>query len=92
MAKDEQKRQDVIDIAELQTMKISALMALAKELGITNLSGMKKQELIMKVVEEKRKVQAKEKEESPDAGLIASGGVLELLPDGYGFLPNRSGA
>ncbi|MDD3124704.1 MAG: transcription termination factor Rho [Candidatus Kapabacteria bacterium] len=86
MAKDEQNRQDVIDIAELQTMKISALMALAKELGITNLSGMKKQELIMKVVEEKRKVQAKEKEESPDAGLIASGGVLELLPDGYGFL------
>lgn len=54
MAKDEFTRQDENDITNLQTMKISQLFALAKELGIANLSGMKKSDLIQKIIDMSR--------------------------------------
>lgn len=83
MAKQEQQQAE-IDIAELQDKKISELTALAKSLGITNFSGLKKQELILQLVEAQAK-QSKQKA-SEDEDLIRGGGVLEILPDGYGFL------
>jgi transcription termination factor Rho len=49
---------------------------MAKELNITSLSGLKKQELIFKILEA----------QTQKEGLIFSEGVLEVLPDGYGFL------
>jgi len=73
-----------IDIAELQNKRISELTSIAKSLGIMNFSGLKKQELILQLVEaqalqNKKKVEAEE-------DLIKGSGVLEILPDGYGFL------
>jgi len=65
-----------MDIAELKKMKIAELNSSAKKLGITSTSGMKKQELIFKILEAQTKKN----------GLIFSQGVLEILPDGYGFL------
>jgi transcription termination factor Rho len=65
-----------MDIAELKTLKISELAKVAQELNISGSSGLKKQELIFRILE------AQTKQE----GLIFADGVLEILPDGYGFL------
>ena len=65
-----------MDIAELKEKKISELASVAKELHIPSIVGMRKQELIFKILE----AQANKE------GLLFSKGVLEILPDGYGFL------
>ncbi|MEE4312197.1 MAG: transcription termination factor Rho [candidate division KSB1 bacterium] len=65
-----------MDITELKQMKISELGKLAQDLDIGGYSGLKKQELIFKILEEQTKKD----------GLIFAEGVLEILPDGYGFL------
>src|SRR5690606_935507 len=67
---------DTLDLADLKDMSISELTHIAKELGVEGASGMRKQELIFKVL-------AAQTEKS---GLIFSEGVLETLPDGFGFL------
>lgn len=73
----------IIDIAELKTRKIAELTMLAKQLGIVDFQHLRKQELIVRIVEAQASAAPKEKQVE---GLIASGGVLEVLPDGYGFL------
>ena len=65
-----------MEIAELKGMSIAALTKLAKELNVNGISGLKKQDLIFKLL------QAKTEKE----GLIFGVGVLEILPDGFGFL------
>ena len=65
-----------MEIAELKMMSIVALTKLAKELNVNGISGLKKQDLIFKILQTKT-----EKE-----GLIFGEGVLEILPDGFGFL------
>ncbi len=65
-----------LDLAELKDMSISELTQIAKSLDVEGASGMRKQELIFKVL-------AAQTEKS---GLIFSQGVLETLPDGFGFL------
>src|SRR5881409_1934194 len=65
-----------ISLAELKEKNITDLAKIAKELNIPGASGMRKQELIFQIL----RAQA-EKE-----GLIFSEGVLEILPDGFGFL------
>ncbi len=65
-----------LDLADLKDMSISELTHIAKEMGVEGASGMRKQELIFKVL-------AAQTEKS---GLIFSEGVLETLPDGFGFL------
>ena len=65
-----------MEIAELKAMSIAALTKLAKELNVNGISGLKKQDLIFKLL------QAKTEKE----GLIFGVGVLEILPDGFGFL------
>ncbi len=65
-----------MEIAELKTMSIAGLTKLAKELNVNGISGLKKQDLIFKIL------QAKTEKE----GLIFGVGVLEILPDGFGFL------
>jgi hypothetical protein len=79
--KSEKERKDIpaenlLDLAVLKEMSISELTAIAKEMGIEGASGMRKQELIFKLL-------AAQTEKS---GLIFSEGVLETLPDGFGFL------
>ncbi len=65
-----------MDIAELKALKISELSKVAQELKIQGATGLKKQELIFRILEEQTKKE----------GLIFADGVLEVLPDGYGFL------
>ncbi len=79
----------VMDIAELQSKRVTELQKIAKELGLTGYSDLKKQELIMKILEkmQEQKVATGEAEEGEEQnGIIFSKGVLEILPDGYGFL------
>ena len=73
----------VIDIAELRTKKIAELTSLAKSLGINDFADLSKQELVLKIVEAQALIAQKE---LALEGLISGGGVLEILPDGYGFL------
>lgn len=73
----------VIDIADLKGKRIAELTTMAKALGITNFADLRKQELILKIVEAQASSSPRELQ---NEGLIASGGVLEVLPDGYGFL------
>ncbi len=65
-----------LNLAKLKDMSISELTHIAKEMGIEGATGLRKQELIFKVL-------AAQTEKS---GLIFSEGVLETLPDGFGFL------
>lgn len=84
MAQNETKTtQTVIDIADLKGKRIAELTTLAKSLGITNFADLRKQELILKIVEAQAYLAPKEQQND---GLVASSGVLEVLPDGYGFL------
>lgn len=65
-----------LDIVELKEMKISELNKVAKGFKIEGASGLRKQELIFKIL------QAQAERE----GLIFGEGVLEILQDGFGFL------
>jgi len=65
-----------MEIVELKTLKISELTKMAQNLKVSGATGLKKQELIFRILEEQTKQE----------GLIFAEGVLEVLPDGYGFL------
>ncbi len=65
-----------LDIRTLKDMSISELTHVARELEVENPAGLRKQDLIFKIL------QAQTERE----GLIFGEGVLEILPDGYGFL------
>ncbi|MDP3703371.1 MAG: transcription termination factor Rho, partial [Candidatus Omnitrophota bacterium] len=70
------KQPTKLDIAALKDLKISELTKVARDMGVNGMSGLKKQDLIFKILSTQT-----EKE-----GLIFSSGVLEILPDGFGFL------
>ncbi len=65
-----------LETAELAKKTIAQLNAIAAELKLEGLSGLKKQELIAKIVDGQLKAN----------GMIYDEGVLEILPDGFGFL------
>ncbi len=65
-----------LDTSALQALTVKELNETAKKLGAKDFAGLKKQELIKLILE----VQTKKK------GNIVAKGVLEILPDGYGFL------
>jgi transcription termination factor Rho len=65
-----------MDIGDLKDMSISKLTQIAKELDIAGATGMRKQEIIFKILQA----------QTEKSGLIFSEGVLETLPDGFGFL------
>src|SRR3989338_2686798 len=69
-----------MDITELKSKKIAELNEIAKEQNIPGYSDLRKQELIFKILEA----------QSQKDGLGFSKGVLEVLPDGYGFLRSVS--
>jgi len=73
-----------MDIIELKKKKIAELLEIAAEMKIEGARGLKKQDLILKIVQTKSeevKTDAKVKD-----GLTFKDGVLEILPDGFGFL------
>lgn len=78
---------EIIDHTLLKQKKIVELTEIAKTLGVQEIGGLRKQELILKIVEAQSRIEQREKN---NEGLIASGGVLEVLPDGYGFLRSQS--
>jgi len=73
---EELKDSEILDIAKLKEMNIATLTQVAKDLGVAGATGMRKQELIFKILQA----------QTEKAGLIFSEGVLECLPDGFGFL------
>ena len=72
----ERIKQGEIHIAELQKMGMSQLIEAAREENVADVSGMKKQDLIFKILKERVKMN----------GLMYGEGTLEILPDGFGFL------
>ena len=67
---------ETFNLATLKEMSISKLTQIAKDLDVPGATGMRKQELIFKVLAA----------QTEQRGLIFSEGVLETLPDGFGFL------
>ena len=65
-----------MNLVELKKKKISELTQMAKECKIEGATGMPKQELIFSLLQA----------HSEQNGLIYGEGVLETLPDGFGFL------
>ncbi len=63
-------------IAELKEKNIAELTKIARDLDIPGTSGLRKQDLIFKILQA----------QSEKEGHIFAEGVLEILPDGYGFL------
>jgi len=77
-AKYEEIKKGELHITDLQKMTVEELHDLAKKEGLIEYTGMKKQDLIFKIL----------KERIQQNGLMYGEGVLELLPDGFGFLRN----
>ena len=69
-------RRPGLNISELKEMSIQKLTQVAKELNVPGATGMRKQELIFQIL----------KAQTEQSGFIFSEGVLEVLPDGFGFL------
>jgi transcription termination factor Rho len=68
-----------VDIAELKKKSVAELHAMAEELNITNYSGLRKQDLIFRI-----------EQSLLDSDTVLRGeGVLEILPEGYGFLRSQ---
>jgi transcription termination factor Rho len=67
---------EVLDIGKLKEMNITTLTQVAKDLGVVGATSLRKQELIFKILQA----------QTEKNGLIFSEGVLECLPDGFGFL------
>ena len=65
-----------LNITELQKMNIKELIKIAKDLKIENYSNLERHDLIYKVMQTK----------TEQSGLIFARGVLEILPDGFGFM------
>ena len=78
-AKYERIKKGSLYLTDLQRLTVSELHDLAKKEGITEYSALKKQDLVFRVL----------KERINQSGLMYGEGVLEVLPDGYGFLRNQ---
>lgn len=63
-------------LTDLQQKSLPELIAIAKEVGITEVEGMAKQNLVFLIIKERVK----------QNGLMLGEGTLEILPDGFGFL------
>jgi transcription termination factor Rho len=72
----ERVKKSELYLTKLQKMTISELVQLAKKEGVSDYSGLKKQDLIFRVL----------KDRASQNGLAIGEGVLEVLPEGFGFL------
>src|SRR3978361_985333 len=69
----------VVDISELKQKSVAELQSMADELNISNFSGLRKQDLIFRI-----------EQNLLDGDAVLRGeGVLEILPEGYGFLRSQ---
>ena len=72
----EEQKSVAPDLSDLKDMTIQQLTALARDLGVEGAAGMKKHDLIFKILQN----------QTEKSGFLFAEGVLETLPDGYGFL------
>jgi transcription termination factor Rho len=79
-AKYERIKKGSLYLTDLQKLNVAELHEIAKKEGIKEFSALKKQELIFRILKERIR----------QNGLLYGEGVLEVLPDGYGFLRNTS--
>ncbi len=77
-AKYEEVKRGDLHIKDLQKLAVDALHEIAKSEGLTEYTGLTKSELIFKILKERIR----------QNGLMYGEGVLEILPDGFGFLRN----
>ena len=68
-----------MDRAKLESMLLVDLQGIARDMGLTGITGLRKQELIESILS--RRVE--------DEGLFLRTGILDVLPEGYGFLRTR---
>ena len=71
-----QGQEDQLDITKLKNMSVAELSKYARDMGINGISGIRKQDLIFKVLQGK----------AEKAGLMFGEGTLEILQEGFGFL------
>ena len=69
-----------INIAKLQAMSMMQLNGMAKDLGVENFGTMRKHEVIFHILQKN----------AERAGVLFSEGVLEVLPEGFGFLRSQA--
>jgi transcription termination factor Rho len=77
-AKYERIKKGELYLTDLQKLTVAELHDIAKKEDITEYSALKKQDLIFRILKERIR----------QNGLMYGEGVLEVLPDGYGFLRN----
>ncbi len=70
------RRPEGLNITDLKDMSIQKLTQIAKDMAVAGATGMRKQDLIFQIL----------KAQTEQSGFIFSEGVLEVLPDGFGFL------
>jgi transcription termination factor Rho len=73
---DDSAARKTLDIKTLKELSIAELTQISKDLGVEGATGLRKQELIFKILQA----------QTEQSGLIFAEGVLECLPDGFGFL------
>ncbi|MEO8427464.1 MAG: transcription termination factor Rho [Verrucomicrobiota bacterium] len=71
---------NTVNISKLQSMVITDLNQMAKEMGIENFGTMKKHEVIFQILQKN----------AERSGILFAEGVLEILPEGFGFLRSQS--
>jgi len=71
-----QGQEDQLDITKLKNMSVAELSKYARDMGINGISGIRKQDLIFKILQGK----------AEKAGLMFGEGTLEILQEGFGFL------
>ncbi len=69
-------RPETLKITDLKDLSIQKLTQIAKDKNVVGATGMRKQDLIFQIL----------KAQTEQSGFIFSEGVLEVLPDGFGFL------
>ena len=69
-----------MDISQLESKSKDELIELAKELELTDYAGLNKQDLTMRLLQA----------DAEQQGNIFCSGILEIMPDGYGFLRQSS--
>ena len=74
------EQRNEMNLVELKSKNIRELMTIAKTLSIEGASSMRKQELIFALLQA----------QAEQSGLIYGEGVLEILPDGFGFLRSQN--
>jgi transcription termination factor Rho len=80
LKKNEQKVDESVDIGTLKELKSVELNKIAKRLNVNGISGLRKQDLIFKILQ----AQTEKK------GFMFGDGVLEVLPEGFGFLRSKN--